>query len=86
MGVHSQHRIICLKESPYWGVLVSIQHPTSHEDQTFSSGVEMLQNDKSWMWTSVELFKVYSECGGVKLSIKTFIHKVKEVFGNDLSV
>ena len=36
------------------------------------------------MWNSVELLETYSECGGVKLSRRTLVCKLQDIFGNEL--
>ena len=56
------------------------------EDPPFTSVVEKMTPDRSKMWNDVELFALYTDLNGNKLSRRTLIRQLQQTFGSDLLV
>ena len=68
------------------GCVSSLESQDASTNQPFQSVVQMLNDDKSRIWNSVELFEHYTNFGGVKHSHRSLISHLQEAFGDDLLV
>ena len=59
---------------------------TEPDDSALQYVIDVLMKDKSQLWNSVELYKMYTENGGNIQSLKTLLRKLSESFGDDLVV
>ena len=54
------------------------------KDRALNSTVSEMRSDKSRVWTSVEIHKIYTTHGGTNLSRAQLIQQISDVFADDL--
>ena len=57
----------------------------SAEDIAYHEIADIMQSDVSRMWTSVEIYKLYKQAGGV-ITRETLVKKIADTFGSKLLV
>ena len=67
-------------------VVFASKESSQCKDRALNNTVNQMRSDKSRVWTSVEIHKIYTTQGGTNLSWAQLIQQLSDVFADDLLI